>query len=659
MGADRHESPVPAPAGSVFLQHYDRLVRIAYLVAPATRRRQSQLVRAHRLVQRSLPWRSRVVRTYPQLVARVLRRAARPRRLALPALVTWAWHTPVNGSREHRAVVSALAAAPAPVRAAYVLLMVERLPAREAVVLLHEAGWAEGVAHVAAASGLRQRLGDELGISVDRQRELLAGAPADPTVVRLRAPDPETLRVLRVARLGAVSLAMLVVAALVTTSLVGAAPQGATVPATVGMWAAPETAPLTVRRVAAQAWAGASELSLASWPARGTRTGDDQLVRAAVTAWQRLHGTTDDAGAGSGGGAHAESTPGGATRDGGGAATATPGTIGGVTVSTAAGAAADPPIGAPQLLYAGELDGSAVVVLADPTRIGTYTVTGDRRGLRVEPAPGTAADTASAIRIGRDGDASRYLVAPWVARVETRALDGRDWRPLAVADGVSDPVPARSGECWSGPLLRLRAAEVATSAPFVLAELGGGAALTELRYLPSTVDAGGATSPGLDGADGAAAWARLGCPVSDLRGRAPRSVTAWEVWSGRLPQTTGTSRLVCLRATFPGDGNRVSAVLLAPGGGTSRDATVASASDTRLCSRLARDVVVGWWWRSPGGGWHHLAVGSGKVRTIEVTVAGGTRRGTRLVASGPYPAASAPVTVRASTRDGKPVPVLG
>ena len=243
MEADRHQSPAPKPAGTVFEEHYDRLVRIAYLVGPRIRCGTTGRARAHRMVQRCLPLRSRATLTYRDLVARVVRRAARPRRWTLPALVPWARPTPLPGDRGHRIMAIVLGAAPAPVRAAYVLLNVERMPAREVVLTLHAAGWGAGVAHVAAATALRQRLVDEYGLDVAQQRALLAEGPTDPTLARLRAPRPDSLRALRIARWGGVAVATAVAATLVAAPLLIALAEGRSTTEAVGAWVTPEPTP--------------------------------------------------------------------------------------------------------------------------------------------------------------------------------------------------------------------------------------------------------------------------------------------------------------------------------------------------------------------------------------------------------------------------------
>lgn len=645
MEADRHQSPAPKPAGTVFEEHYDRLVRIAYLVGPRIRCGTTGLARAHRMVQRCLPLRSRATLTYRDLVARVVRRAARPRRWTLPALVPWARPTPLPGDRGHRIMAIVLGAAPAPVRAAYVLLNVERMPAREVVLTLHAAGWGAGVAHVAAATALRQRLVDEYGLDVAQQRALLAEGPTDPTLARLRAPRPDSLRALRIARWGGVAVATAVAATLVAAPLLIAPAEGRSTTEAVGAWVTPEPTPPAVRRVAERAWTKTSEPTLASWPTRGSLAGDHRLVGQAVTAWQHLT-------------RHAHDTQPAAI--GRTLTTAsrryTPIHGGGLSISVIGGAAAQPPVGAPHLLYAGDIDGASVAVLADSTRIATYAVTSHGRTLVIAPAPPRGADRASVLRISLGPDRARYLVAPWVSQVEVRSLDGRAWRPLAVSGGLTAPVPVPTpGDCWAGPLLRIRSPEVDDGSPFLLADLGA-TALVDLRYLPSTLDPA-AAGPRLPGSVGLTVWNHLRCLIGSLHSSAPESITAWQVWSGTLPGGIGQSQVVCLRAELPADRSRVFAVMTRAGSDAAT--TVAAATDSHLCSRRAPAVVIAWWWRSAQGHWHHIAVGSGAVRSVQATVAGQIHYGLGYLVSGPYSARpSGPVAIQATDWAGKTVPVL-
>ena len=131
---------------------------------------------------------------------------------------------------------------------------------------------------------------------------------------------------------------------------------------------------------------------------------------------------------------------------------------------------------------------------------------------------------------------------------------------------------------------------------------------------------------------------------------------AWEVWSGTLPGSTDEIRLSCVRAELPRDANLVAAALLVPG----RPArAVATAADTRLCSPLAPAVAIGWWWESPTGGWHHVAVSGGSVAQIEVTIGGQRTRGSGLLVSPEFPNGPVgPVRLRATDDAGRQVPVL-
>ncbi|HEY8533744.1 MAG TPA: hypothetical protein VIL44_07730 [Micromonospora sp.] len=633
------------PASVVFEQHYDRLVRIAYLVGPRVRNETTRLVRAHRTVQRCLPLRSRATLTYPELVARVVRRAARPRRWALPALVPWARPTPLAGDRGHRILSIVLATTPAPVRAAYVLLNVEKMTARDTVLTLHAAGWRAGVAHVAAATALRQRLVEEYGIDVDEQRALLTEEPTDPTLARLRAPRPDALRLWRVARWGSAAVAASLaatVAAVPWLDPAGAEPASEAI----GAWVTPEPTPVTVRRVSARAWRTTSEPSLASWPTRGSLANDEQLIDQAVTAWQdvaRQAPTPTPA---------APSTLTTASRQ-----LTTLASGNGLAVSVSGGATPQPPVGSPQLLYAGDIDGISVAVLADPTRIATYTVAGHKRALVIAPAPTHGVDRASVLRLSLTPNQARYLVAPWVNRVDVRTADGRSWRSLTVSGGITAPVSVSTSEdCWAGPLLRIWSSEVDDGSPFVLADLGG-TALVDLRYVPPSLTAATAATRAPGSAE-LATLSRLRCAIGELRDSAPESVTAWEVWSGGLPVGLGPSQVVCLRAELPDGRSHVAAVLTRIGGGTG--STVAAATDSPLCSRRTPAVVIAWWWRSTTDSWYHIAVGSTGVGTVEVSVDGVTHRGAGFLVAGPFPRRpTGSVTTRATDWSGRSVPVLG
>ncbi|MZG01305.1 hypothetical protein GTW62_03370, partial [Streptomyces sp. SID5614] len=90
---------------------------------------------------------------------------------------------------------------------------------------------------------------------------------------------------------------------------------------------APVLDPAELMRTAAERWADTSRVDFTAWPARGGRTDDDGLLGRALRAWAEP----------------SES----------------------VRVSTTPGTAAVPPAEPPQLLFADEVDGAAVVLFHD------------------------------------------------------------------------------------------------------------------------------------------------------------------------------------------------------------------------------------------------------------------------------------------------------
>ncbi|MFC0534154.1 hypothetical protein [Phytohabitans kaempferiae] len=611
MESERTPTPFPAPAGSLFLRHYDRLARIAYLVGPPGRGPQGRLVRAHRDVQRSLPWRSGAELTYPEMRLRVLRAATRPRWPRLPVLITWAWHTTVSGGIAYRTVTDGLARLGARGRAAYVLVVVEGLTRADSLAVMRELGWSDAEEAMTAAAALVARLRDEHGLSGGQQRALLAESPADPTVVRLRAPDPLGVRLLRAGRIAAVAVVVLAAA------LVAGLRSGPSNQDQAGVRGAAPAEP-TVARVPADVWTGTSEFTLAAWPTRGSRAGDEALVQAASSAWQ-VGGAGDRA----------------------------------VTVTASAGAAQDPPVGAPRLLFAGPVDGVPVVVLADATRVATYAQPPNGKPtLTIGPAPEHDEYAASALRVPAGDGKARYLLAPWATGAQVRALNGSGWRDVAARDGLTEAVtvPA-AGRCWNGPLLRIKSTLVGQGLPFTLGDFGT-SGLAHLMYIPPGAPGPIARPHEFDATGGPGLWGRLGCALTDTPGRGAGSVTAWELWRGRLPQ--GTASLVCLRTAEPGSANLVTAVVV-----TGSSTVVAAATGTRLCSRYARDVVVSWWIRKADGQWYHIAAGSHAVRRISVRTSAGSRQGSTPVVSGPWARRPAgEVTVEAKNDRGQAVPVL-
>ncbi|TDB99128.1 hypothetical protein [Actinomadura sp. 7K534] len=226
--------------------------------------------------------------------------------------------------------------------------------------------------------------------------------------------------------------------------------------------------------------------------------------------------------------------------------------------------------GTAQLLYAGNVGGTALAVLRQGGRVARYT----RGGLDVVDA---GQDTSAPIALG----GGRYLLAPWDARPETLAGDA-----LAVTDGVTAPARAESG-CGRGPLFHVGSR--------TLGDLGGPRA-TVLGYHSPAYRPDGKDEPARLGRGGREFWNRLACAPHRPDGpdRPVTEAMAWNFWSGGLPRGGGSADWVCTRLTFADGAGAAAATLLA-------------AKDRATGPCDARRPVSGTWWKAPSGRWYYLA----------------------------------------------------
>ncbi|MFI9330987.1 hypothetical protein ACIGZJ_26010 [Kitasatospora sp. NPDC052868] len=573
-----------ARAEAALVRHYRRLVRLAYLALPADRDRHSRVLAAHAVVQRSLP--SRWTRAdglradrpradgppepeedpvYAALRLRVLRAVLRPRpvhRLLAPRVWGLRLFTP-GGGEEDAALDRALAALDPPGRAAFALLTVDRLPAGRAAGVLQQAGVAYPDQYVDEAARLSAGPDPEL--------------PAfDPCAVRVQPTDLLRRRRTLGASLAVAALALTTTAAVLAGSDGGAPATGARhpLPAPPSGTAADQAG---LVRVAADQWQHTARLGFAAWPARGDRRTDGALLGRALAAWAQA----------------------------------------GPQTRAEAGAGVAPPAGPPQLLFAGTVDGTAVVVLYDGQRLARFT-DGPGGGLDLARADDSDVTTAAAVVLRRQGTAARYLLAPWVEGSETRRIDQPDApaKPLDRAEGVTAAVPVGAlADCRGATVLQLRSSPVvAEKHAFLLADLGG-LVPAHLTYTPPP----DRTQPPREpreavGPDALQAWARGGCTVPDGT-PGVKQLNLWAFAVQQLPQNAGAASWVCLRADrWNGEGSAMGAVLL-PG---ARTAQRTGGGPGRACSRFEQDTVGFTWWRSPQGTEFLLAAGSRRVTRIAV-----------------------------------------
>ncbi|WP_245252431.1 hypothetical protein [Streptomyces sp. KCTC 0041BP] len=675
----RFRSTAVEQAEAVLVEQYPRLVRLAYLTLPDSLGRHGRVLLAHRAVQRALPRRGGAAGpggpegsggALAEVRVRVLRGCLAPAgrtgaalaRAGWPPVPPFVWGLrlwpPAGGIEE---VARMLAGEPAPVRAAFVLHRVDGLPEETAARLLGAAG--------APADAMARALA--LGVGETLLRELRR-PEFDASVVSTRPTD--LLRRRRRVRAGWAAAAALAVAA-GALAVVGPARPHASRPVAVGV-----LDPARLERVPAQAWADTARVDFTAWPARGGRTSDRALLGRALGAWSSAspphapappqptpgppavgRATPRPAAVGRAALGSAALIPAAVGRAGSGAGSLGSGgrrgvaaVGGGVVVRAAPGVDTDPPRRAPQLLYAGDSDGRAVVLLLDGDRVVRYAEAVTGRGARELDFARTdeaGVTTAAALTLVRspDGGRARYLLAPWIAAAGTRDLlrAGEDTKPLALAaNGVTAPVevPRSAGACAAWPALEVTSsARIVEKHSFVLADLG---TLTpvHLTYTPLP-DGPGATAARqpreATGAAARAAWAATACRLPEMRGMRDggvRAVNIWEFASSELPDGGGRAVWSCTRtSSWAGPGDVL--VRLSPAAGPPQD--VARAPDTAACGRFGQHLLAGTRWRSPAGRWYLLAAGSREVTGI--TASGAVRaeaRGRTLAApAGPEAAA--------------------
>ncbi|MFJ3670919.1 hypothetical protein ACIPSE_31105 [Streptomyces sp. NPDC090106] len=637
-------------AESVLLEQYGDLVRLAHLVLPVSLGRHRRVLLAHSLVQRALPGhragppghrvpppRSEGQEGDPverALLVAVLRGALahgrRPRlwpaRCAAPGallprlpLVVGLRLFPRSGGAAELALSQRLSGVSAAGRAAFVLRTAHGLSDDAVLSVLKDAGAADPVGALRTASAPERDLGASAAALLMAQEFDACALQAGPT---------DLLRRRRRLRLGVgvSALAGVTALVLVVTASGGAAPP-VSAPAPAGR-GAPAVADLV--RTPAGLWDETSRVDFTAWPARGSRVDDEKLLSRALDSW---------------------SLPSAGTR---------------VVVASATTATA--PVSTPQLLFAGDVDDRAVVLLYDGQRLARYTESGSSaRDPRLDLSRADDADvtTAAAVAVGsRDGEA-RYVLAPWVAEAQTRDLLRPDklGSPLRVGkDGVTDPVPLVSAAkgCDSRPVLQLRSSErIAERHAFLLAPMTG-LSPVHLTYTPLP---GHGTPPARQpreatGPQALVAWAHQACSLDSLEGSGVRAVNAWDFAEQDLPDGGGHAVWTCARAdSWRGSGDVTVSFRTSRYAADAPAHTVTRVRSTASCSRFGQHIVAESGWRSPKDRWYVLAAGSRAVTRLSVSGdVSVTRDGRTLAVPAPR---DAEVEVRARLVTGEDLDTVG
>ena len=558
----------PAEVETALLENYAALVRLAYLVLPPALGRHRRILAAHGVVQRALPDRRRLERQLAGelsavgfLRRRVIRDAVRQAHSRTPLrLLPQVWGLrlfPRSGAADDLALDQALATRSPEARAAWALIRAESLPLGE---VEHELR-AMGVQHPQAAITEASELDDDAMAGVHGPLDV---AVFDPCSVRLAPSD--LMR--RKARGRAVTITVTAVLALVILiSLLASA----------GRDQAPQAAPQQQNqlnpdklwRTGADRWQDTARVDFTAWPARGNRINDHALLTQALTAWSTGTGVTGIAG-----------TP------------------------TAA------PTEPPRLLYAGEVDGTAVVLLHDGRRLARYA---EGSGLVVARTDNADITTAGALVLSRSAQGIRFLTAPWVAVAVVRDLRNPDApvQVLSREDGVTAPVRPRANDCSSWPGIELQTSTAIADKHSVLVTDLGGLSPTHLTYLPPPPE-GPAGSP-REATSSAAltSWARTVCGLQTLQNKGIKAANNWLFAEQTLPDKTVAS-WICTRSDA-WDGNGFATVRLFPAGLSAGQAT-----NTAICSRFDQSVLATAAWRAANGTTYLLAAGSRHVDRITV-----------------------------------------
>ncbi|MFJ4363469.1 hypothetical protein ACIP4S_04830 [Streptomyces chartreusis] len=598
--------PAPASADPVvdveraeaaLVEHYPRLVRLAYLVLPPSLGRNRRVLTAHSLTQRALPrgrtaaapvipaqstgrdsdpgyafLRLRVLRTALE-AGWTLKRAAWPKRSQLPPLLPQVWGLrlfPRSGGADELALDQRLSALSGPARAAYVLRGLEKLPDGDVREVLTAAGVEDADDALEEAD------------AVPAQYALLDSPEFDPCSLQARPTDLMRRRQHLRAALAA-GAALLVCGALLGLPGEGWGPDGPAAPSYAQNPAAEAALdPAQLTKVPALAWQSATRADFSVWPARGDLIGDSALLRRALAVWARPGET--------------------------------------VTVSATPGTPAGGPPGAPQLLYAGTVDTARVVILYDGLRIARYAEPTDGTAgaaLDFSRVDGAGRAEASAVVLSRADGNVRYLLAPWVKEAAERDLlkPGAGAMDLGVREGITSPLSSRIGQqtgaCSSWNVLQVT-------------DRTGTRLLTDLAELvPARLTTGrpGAAED-VTGARALHTWAPYSCWLGAMRSAGVRSVNAWSFAAQPLPDGTGAADWVCTRAeTWRGGGERVLAQFRTPG--SKLGAVAAKAQNVPACGARDPHVLAGVLWKAKAGGWYLLAAGT--ADTASITATGGVQ----------------------------------
>ncbi|NDU75565.1 hypothetical protein GWI34_23505 [Actinomadura sp. DSM 109109] len=467
--------------------------------------------------------------------------ALRGRRGGYPAVrarlvATLLTDPPTGRNRLHGLLFEPAPAEPGPVRAA----LRDMAPSERLAFLLRRDGLT--APEVVAELGAHLSIGFAEVDRVVEAVDALTGQDEAAQRAELEAFQPDLVRLrppLAVPRAGRAAAAVAVAAALLAVT-------GAVLTRTDDAHGMPAV-------IDQKAWRAASAPTVREWPSQGGLLRDAKLLRRAADAWRRDR--------------------------------------------------RDPPVGRVAVLYAGKVDDAVLVVLRDspgPRETPSVAQYFERRLSRgVESVRKLGNRDGQLVMVGMTW---RYLVPPWLRDVRVAVPSGRapQWRPVAVRDGLSTPLPWN----WFAPRCQNYLVFQMTSGTRTVTQLASNdprSAAPRVEFLDEAEQGGPSGWAALNAV--ACAGAATLSESGDLRlGR---------LWSGGLPDGGGRAALLTVESSAGARGRSIliseDGSALSEPGGTNSD---------RVSSGAAAAGAV--WWRSRERWYLVAAAGPGVARLESV-----------------------------------------
>jgi hypothetical protein len=306
----------------------------------------------------------------------------------------------------------------------------------------------------------------------------------------------------------------------------------------------------------------------------------------------------------------------------------------------------DPPLGRVLVLYAGTVDGASLVVLRDSPglrdapSVAQYFERRLSRGVESIRKLGTRA--GQLIMLGMTW---RYLVPPWLRDVRVAMPSGRsaDWMPVAVRDGLSDPLPWQ----WFTPQCQNYVVFQMTSRP---AGDGGSRTVTQLVSHNAQSAAPQVWFRDPPERDERFRWAALRAVACEAATSLSESgdLLLGRLWSGELPDGGGRATLLTVDASPPRNAPG-SSILISDGGRALSERGGTNSATTSSAGTMAAAL----WWRSPRR-WHLVAAAGPSIARLKtvgelgshVREAGRPGGTPLLVVPGPRTGGTPPETAR-------------